>query len=57
MEGGDHGTCPVELLACPEHRGNDLQPESSIFAAAVQSVLDVAEIMDDGDCGIEPGSK
>jgi len=57
MEGGDHGTCPVELLACPEHQGNDLHPESSMFADALQSALDEAEVMDDGDCGTKPESK
>jgi hypothetical protein len=46
MSDGDHSECPIELLACPEHHGNDLQPESSMFAAAVQSVLDDAEVMD-----------
>jgi hypothetical protein len=57
MSDGDHSECPIELLACPEHNGNDLQPESSMFAAAVQSVLDDAEVTDDCDGGIEPGSK
>jgi hypothetical protein len=57
MEGGDHSACPIELLACPEHHGNDLRPESNMFAAAVQSVLDDAEVMDDGDCGTKPESK
>ena len=46
MSDGDHSECPIELLACPEHHGNDLRPESSMFVAAVQSVLDDAEVMD-----------
>ena len=46
MSDGDHSECPIELLACPEHHGNDLRPESSMFVAAVQLVLDDAEVMD-----------
>jgi hypothetical protein len=57
MEDGDHGECPIELLACPEHHGNDLPPESSMFAGALQSVLDDAEVMDGGDGGTNPESK
>jgi hypothetical protein len=57
MERGDHSECPIELLACPEHHGNDLHPESNMFAAAVQSVLDDAEVMDDGDGAINPESE
>jgi hypothetical protein len=57
MEDDDHSECPIELLACPEHHGNDLQPESSMFAGALQAVLDDAEVMDDGDGGTKPESK
>ena len=28
MEAGDHSDCPVELLTCPEHRGEQLQKMS-----------------------------
>jgi len=56
MEEGDHSACPIELLACPEHQGNDLQPESSMFAGAIQMMLD-AEVMDDGDGATKQESK
>lgn len=29
MEGGDHGDCPGELRACPEHQEEQRQPEAS----------------------------
>jgi len=57
MSDGDHSECPIELLACPEHHGNDPQPESSMFAGALQSVLDDAEVMDDGHDGSLAESK
>jgi hypothetical protein len=30
MEDGDHGECPIELLACPEHRDEQLREMRAI---------------------------
>ncbi len=56
MKDGDHSACPIELLACSEHHGGELQPESSMFAGAIQMMLDDA-VMDDGDSGTVPEVK
>lgn len=57
MEDDDHGECPVELLTCRRHHGGELQPESSIFASAIQMMLEDAGMMDEGDGGPEPEVK
>ncbi len=33
MEEGDHNKCPVELLACPEHRDKEFEKMSHISAS------------------------
>jgi len=44
MEDGDHSECPIELVACPEHRESQQRPslrgESNMFADALQTLLD-----------------
>jgi len=32
MEDGDHSACPVELLACPEHAFEEVQPTGDAIA-------------------------
>jgi hypothetical protein len=57
MEEGDHSNCPVELQPCSEHHDSELKQESNMFACALQSVLDDAEVMDNGNCGTVPEVK
>jgi hypothetical protein len=33
MEEGDHGECPIELLACPAHRDEEFEKMSHISAS------------------------
>ncbi len=54
MESCDHSECPIELRACPAHHGVELRQEPNNFSAALQSMLDNAEVMDDGS---KPESK
>ncbi len=57
MNDGDHRECPIELRACPEHHGVEFSQEPNTFSAALQSMLDNVEIIDDGDGGTKPESK
>jgi hypothetical protein len=57
MEDGNHSDCPVELRECREHNGGELHPESSMFAGAIQMMLDDAGVMDDGESGTVPEVK
>ena len=51
MEDSNHGECPIQLLACPEHHSNESETEESMLADAIQMML--AGIVYEEDGGTE----
>ena len=43
MEDGDHSDCPIELLACPEHRDEQLQNMGIFSSSDLPSIEDDAK--------------
>jgi hypothetical protein len=43
MEEGDHSACPIELLACPDHKNSDLRADDTL----ISSTSSFAELLED----------